>query len=187
VGRWEPNARGRLEEAALELYAQRGYDQVTVAEIAERAGLTERTFYRHFADKREVLFAGGLALEELLAAAVAGTPAEASAYAAVEAAMVQVAEVLRGRSAVAPRRQAIIEAHPELRERELGKMASWSVVLAEALRARGVEPQVAQVVAQAGVAVFRVAFEAWVRGGASQDPTAVVREAFEQLRAAAGD
>lgn len=187
MGRWEPNARGRLEEAALELYAQRGYDQVTVAQIAERAGLTERTFYRHFSDKREVLFAGGLALEELLATAVAESPADASPYAAVEAAMVRVAEVLQGRSEVAPRRQEIIEAHPELRERELGKMASWSRVLAEALQARGAEPQVAHVVAQAGVAVFRVAFETWVRDGAREDPTAVVREAFEQLRAAVGD
>lgn len=187
MGRWEPNARGRLEEAALELYAERGYDRVTVAEIAERAGLTERTFYRHFADKREVLFAGGLALEDLLATAVAEAPADVTPYAAVEAAMVRVAEVLKGRSEVAPRRQAIIEANAELRERELGKMASWSRVLAEALQARGAGQQVAHVVAQAGVAVFRVAFESWVRDGARQDPSAVVREAFGQLRAATGD
>jgi hypothetical protein len=57
--RWEPNARGRLEQAALALYGERGFENTTVAEIAARAGLTERTFFRHFADKREVLFAGG--------------------------------------------------------------------------------------------------------------------------------
>ena len=74
MGRWEPNARGRLEQAAMELYLERGFDQTTVAEIAERAGLTERTFFRHFADKREVLFAGAGALQELLVSAVAGAP-----------------------------------------------------------------------------------------------------------------
>ncbi|MER7370487.1 helix-turn-helix domain-containing protein, partial [Nonomuraea wenchangensis] len=74
MGRWEPNARGRLEEAALELYGERGYEQTTVAEIARRAGLTERTFFRHFADKREVLFGGGTLLEERLTAAVAAAP-----------------------------------------------------------------------------------------------------------------
>ena len=58
MGRWEPDARGRLMQAALELYGERGFEQTTVAEIAQRAGLTERTFFRHFADKREVLFSG---------------------------------------------------------------------------------------------------------------------------------
>ena len=74
VGRWEPDARGRLQKAALELYTERGFDQTTVAEIAERAGLTERTFFRYFADKREVLFAGSNVLQETLVAALAETP-----------------------------------------------------------------------------------------------------------------
>ena len=70
MSRWEPNARGRLEDAALELYTERGFDETTVAEIAERAGLTERTFFRHFADKREVLFGGQDALLELFVNAI---------------------------------------------------------------------------------------------------------------------
>ena len=78
MGRWEPNARGRLEQAALELYVERGFEQTTVAEIAERAGLTERTFFRHFADKREVLFAGSGVLQELLVTAVADAPDSAA-------------------------------------------------------------------------------------------------------------
>src|SRR5258708_12931612 len=77
MGRWKPDARGRLERAALELYGERGYEQTTVAEIAARAGLTERTFFRHFADKREVLFAGSTALRDLIVDAVAGAPASA--------------------------------------------------------------------------------------------------------------
>ena len=75
MSRWEPNARGRLEQAALELYSERGFDQTTVAEIAQRAGLTERTFFRHFADKREVLFGGSAFLGELMVAAVRDAPA----------------------------------------------------------------------------------------------------------------
>src|SRR6202035_2298884 len=85
MGRWEPNARGRLEQAALELYLERGFEQTTVAEIAKRAGLTERTFFRHFADKREVLFSGAGALEELLVSAVAGAPESSAPMAAVAA------------------------------------------------------------------------------------------------------
>ncbi|MFC9469870.1 helix-turn-helix domain-containing protein, partial [Streptomyces coelicoflavus] len=82
MGRWEPNARGRLEQAALELYVERGYEQTPVAEITKRAGLTERTFFRHFADKREVLFAGSSMLEELCAGAVAAAPPTAAPNAA---------------------------------------------------------------------------------------------------------
>ncbi|CAI9419460.1 TetR/AcrR family transcriptional regulator [Nocardioides sp. T2.26MG-1] len=187
MGRWEPNARGRLEEAALELYAERGYDQTTVAEIAQRAGLTERTFYRHFTDKREVLFSGGAALEELLVHAIEEAPEGTSAYAAVEAALDQVVAVLRERADVAPRRQAVIESHAELRERELGKLAAWSTAIATALRERGVEPRLAEIVAQTGVAVFRVAFETWIADTAHQDLGAIVADSFAQLRAAAAD
>src|ERR1700721_1862099 len=78
MGRWEPDARGRLAQAASPLYGERGFEQTTVAEIAERAGLTERTFFRHFADKREVLFAGADALRELLVDTVAKAPASAA-------------------------------------------------------------------------------------------------------------
>src|SRR5271163_940416 len=85
--RWEPNARGRLVQAAMELYSERGFEQTTVAEIAERAGLTERTFFRHFADKREVLFAGADALRELLVSTVAGAPESAAPIDAVATAL----------------------------------------------------------------------------------------------------
>ena len=87
MGRWEPNARGRLEQAALELYGERGFEQTTVAEIAERAGLTERTFFRHFADKREVLFGGAGALQEFLVSTVASAPDSAAPIDAVAAAL----------------------------------------------------------------------------------------------------
>src|SRR6516162_6467851 len=78
MGRWEPDARGRLAKAAMVLYAEQGFERTTVAEIAARAGLTERTFFRHFADKREVLFYGMERLRGLLARAVADAPASAA-------------------------------------------------------------------------------------------------------------
>jgi AcrR family transcriptional regulator len=186
VGRWEPGARGRLEEAALELYAEHGYDRTTVAQIAERAGVTERTFYRHFADKREVLFAGGHLMEEVLATAVAEAPAEASAYDVVAEALGRVATVLaEQRADHAPRRQAIIDAHSELRERELGKMASWAATLSRALEDRGVDARRAELVAQTGVAVFRVSFATWVADPHQHDIVADLRRSFDELRAAA--
>ena len=184
MGRWEPNARGRLEEAALELFAERGYDQTTVAAIAERAGLTERTFFRHFTDKREVLFAGGPVLEELLVTAVAEAPAEKPAYDVVAGALGQLAAILNERRELAPRRQVVIDAHAELRERELGKLASWADALSRALQERGEDPRLAGLVAQTGVAVFRSAFESWVVDAGNQDLTAILRDSFAELRVA---
>src|SRR5882757_4443634 len=101
MSRWQPNARGRLEQAALELYTERGFDQTTVAQIAERAGLTERTFFRRFADKREVLFAGSAQLQELLVQTVADAPATATPIDAVAAGIEAIGTVLqesRGRA-----------------------------------------------------------------------------------------
>src|ERR1700742_1876405 len=123
MGRLQPDARGRLEQAAPGLYGEGGYGGTTVAEIAERAGLTERTFFRHFADKREVLFQGAAVLEELFAKAVADDPPEATPIDAVAAGLLAAAELLPGLP-TARSRQAVILANPELQERELRKMAA---------------------------------------------------------------
>src|SRR5262245_7540340 len=123
MGRWKPAARGRLEQAALALYGERGFEQTTVAEIAERAGLTERTFFRHFADKREVLFAGAGRLEELLVRTVAGAPDSAAPIDAVAAGLEAAGALLQGRRGSARQRQRVIAANAELRERELLKLA----------------------------------------------------------------
>ena len=131
--RWEPNARGRLEQAALELYAERGFERTTVADIATRAGLTERTFFRHFADKREVLFAGAEELQELLVGTAAGARRPRTPIEAVAAALEAVSGWFRDRRERARRRQAVIAANAELQERELVKLAS---VAAGARRAR---------------------------------------------------
>src|SRR5579884_2686010 len=118
MARWEPDARGRLERAAFELFGESGYDSTTVAAIAERAGLTERTFFRYFADKREVLFSGARALEELLVSKVSTAPASLPPIEVIIAALDEMAStVFQDRREFARRRQAIIDAHPELQER----------------------------------------------------------------------
>ncbi|TDW21783.1 TetR family transcriptional regulator [Kribbella kalugense] len=163
MGRWEPDAAGRLREAAMALYAERGFDGTTVADIADAAGVTARTFFRHFADKREVLFAGSEQLEQHMVLALAEAPTEATPMEAVAAAVLASAEFFDGmRRDYSRRRAAVITATPELRERELIKMATLTSSLTKGLLDRGVAPDVAALAAETGVAVFRVAFERWL-------------------------
>jgi AcrR family transcriptional regulator len=183
MGRWEPNARGRLAEAALELFAERGYEQTTVADIAGRAGLTERTFFRHFADKREVLFSGQSELQDVLVSTVASAPDSAGPLAAVATAVAVVGASLQQNRDWARRRQEIITANPELRERDLIKLATLATSMAGALRDRGVPEPAATLAAEAGMAVFRVAFEHWVTGTGQPDLASAIRGSFDQLQA----
>ena len=145
----------------MELYGERGFEQTTVAEIAERAGLTERTFFRYFADKREVLFSGAEALQDLMVDAVCGAPASAAPLEAVGAGLEAAAALLQERAEFAHQRQLLIAANPELQERELIKLASLAAALADALRSRGINDPAAALTAEIGVAVFRTAFERW--------------------------
>src|SRR5215217_249946 len=119
MARWEPNAEGRLREAAMELFLERGYEQTTVADIAERAGLTSRTFFRYFADKREVLFVSSEAFEQPLVDALEAAPPDAPPMAAVAAALAAFAEMVGGNRERSRTRQAVIDSSAELREREL--------------------------------------------------------------------
>ena len=183
MGRWEPNARGRLERAALELFTERGFEQTTVTEIAARAGLTQRTFFRHFADKREVLFWGQGALRELLVNGIASAPASAAPLDAVAAALAAAGALLQERRDSARQRQAIIDANPELRERELIKLAMLGSAITEALRQRGVSDPAASLTAEAGIAVFKVAFERWVSGTAQADLPGLIRDSLSELKA----
>jgi AcrR family transcriptional regulator len=183
MSRWEPNARGRLEQAAMELYSERGFEQTTVAEIARRAGLTERTFFRHFADKREVLFWGAGALQELFVSTVASAPDSAAPLDAVAAALDAAGALLQERREFARRRQAIITANAELQERELIKLARLSAAVADTLRQRGVSDPAASLTAEAGIAVFRISFEAWISDTSQRDLSQHIRESLDELRA----
>jgi AcrR family transcriptional regulator len=180
--RWEPDAAGRLMTAAISLFEEQGYDDTTVAQIAARAGLTKRTFFRYFSDKREVLFGGSQELQRRWLEAVAAAPADASPLTAVTAGFDPVAEMFTERHAFARTRAAIIEANPDLQERELIKLQNLVGAIEATLAERGVPANAAILAAHAGVTVFHVAFARWL---AQDNPTAFRRlmdESLEELR-----
>jgi len=182
MGRWEPDARGRLAKAAMALYAEQGFEQTTVAEIAARAGLTERTFFRHFADKREVLFYGMEMMRDLLMRAVADAPASATAMEAVGAAFQAAGAMLQENPERVRLRDAIVSANAELRERELIKLAAFAAAVAGALRDRGIPEPTASLAAETGVAIFKVAFARWASEPGQPDLPGIVGELMEELR-----
>jgi AcrR family transcriptional regulator len=182
MARWQPDAHGRLEAAAFELFRERGFDQTTVTDIAARAGLDKRTFYRLFGDKREALFSGGKLLEEVLVKAVAET--DAAPFETVIAAFHQVAdEIFADRLDLVRVRQSIIEGSPELQERELRKTGSLAAAVAAALRAKGVGETTATLATESGFTVFRVAFACWVAPGSDASLTDLIAEVAAELRA----
>jgi AcrR family transcriptional regulator len=181
VGRWEAGASGRLREAAMQLYVERGFEQTTVAEIAQRAGLTARTFFRHFADKREVLFAGSEVLQERLVQAVAEAPAAATPMRVVAAALDAAGAMLGQSREHSRQRQSVISANAELRERELIKMATLAATVADGLRRRGVPETDAALAAEAGIVVLRVGFERWLNEPGEADLTEIMRAALDRL------
>jgi len=182
VGRWEPGAGDRLREAALTLYLERGFEQTMVADIADRAGVTARTFFRYFADKREVLFDRSAELERSALAALEAAPATASTLEAVAAALSAAADLIGQDRELARKRQAVIMSTADLRERELIKLADLSAALAEGLRRRGVPAAEAALATEAGSAVYRVAFQRWVdTEDGTLDLHEAIRQSFTQL------
>lgn len=168
----------------MELYAERGFESTSVAEIAERAGLTERTFFRHFADKREVLFYGSGALQEFLVARAEEAPRSAAPFDVIVSALVRAAtDVFEERREFAQRRQAVIAANAELQERELIKLATLASALADALRRRGVADPAASLAAEAGISLFKVAFQRWVDDPGVQTLSQIMHELSEEMTA----
>jgi AcrR family transcriptional regulator len=185
MGRWEPNARGRLEQAAMALFETRGYDRTTVEEIAARAGVTERTFFRYFADKREVLFGGAKDLERLIVDTIANVPAATVPFDAVIAAVQATASIFEERRGYARKRRGIITTHADLQERELIKLATLASATAHGLRRRGVAASAADLVAELGIAIFKNALERWVDDKEQRPLSRHIQAAVEELKAVA--
>jgi AcrR family transcriptional regulator len=185
VARWRPNASERLVLAALELFAERGYENTTVVEIAERAGLTKSTFFRHFLDKREVLFGGetmtGLLFEGVAAAPATDTPLAAIAYALDAVGREAFTAGLREFSA---RRRAVIAASPELQEREALKGLALVVSMTNALKLRGVPDLVSCVAAELGGLALKLAYERWSDATDGDEFSDVARRTLDELQAA---
>jgi len=181
--RWEPGTRERLQAAALELFATRGYEQVTAAEIAQSVGLTERTFFRNFGDKREVLFHGQERFLQVFVDGVDEAPPDATP-------LELIASVLRAAAAFFPDerrpysrlRQTVIDANPALLEREQHKIAGVAATLAAALRARGIVEPTATLAAQSAASVFGVSFGQWIREGESRSFADIASDVLGELR-----
>ena len=178
--RWEADAAGRLQRAALELFDERGFDRTTVAEIAKRAGLNERSFYRYFADKREVLFDGDGNLEAYLTQALEAAPAGLSPLDAMLAILADAARMFLPKELLRTR-ERVIEANPQLRERELIKMAAIHAALVSTLQARGADETTARIAADMAISIWRVAAGRWLHGDDSTF-AAEVRDVTGQLR-----
>lgn len=174
-------ARNRLEQAALELYTEHGYDQTTTAQIAARAGLNERTYFRHFPDKREVLFQVEATQQRALARALAAVPDDVGPLHAVLHAFRSMAPDLENRRSLAEQRHRIIAATPALRERELTKEAALGLVVAEALRARGVPDWPATLLAQVTTSALGHAIHTWTADPSTTIDDLIVR-AFAHLQ-----
>ncbi|MFJ2158935.1 TetR family transcriptional regulator [Streptomyces sp. NPDC087856] len=176
------DARRRLQQAALELYQERGFDQTTTAQIAARAGVNERTFFRHFPDKREVLFAGEADLRAALVQEVADAPDGLQPLDVLLCAFRKAGRILEDNRPFSEPRLEIIARTPALRERDLAKGASLTEALAQALRERDVPARLADLAAQTGWATFHHAAQAWI-----DDPSrrldAHLLQAFDDLRA----
>jgi AcrR family transcriptional regulator len=184
VVRWEPGAKERLQAAALELFVERGFEQTTVQDIAARAGLTERTFFRHFTDKREVLFTGQAEYEDHHLRGVREAPDGESAFGYAVAAITAAADFFPDeRRPWSRRRQTVIDANPALLERELLKRASLGVALTQALCDRGVPAPDAPLAAETAVTVFHVAFRLWIAEGEERGLAEIERAVLAQLGA----
>ncbi|MFZ0090625.1 MAG: TetR family transcriptional regulator [Solirubrobacteraceae bacterium] len=177
----QADAHARVEAAALSLFTQKGYAHTTVDDIVDGAGLARRTFFRHFANKREVLFWGHSTLQEAHAGAVAATPEGSSPLEMAAAALNAAADIMRPRKALIRQRQAVIAANVELQERELLKRSQLSHALAQALTARGVDPFAAAVTAEAALGAYGIAFRGWAEGR-SEDLHTSVSAALDALR-----
>ena len=175
-------ARARLREAALELYRDQGYDATTTAAIAARAGVTERTYFRHFPDKREVLFDGEGELFDVMTAAITFGPADSSPLALVLHAYCAAAPLFVAGRPIAQQRARIIATSPALMERAHAKAVALTEAVVAALRERGTSEPTARLAAGAGAAVFERATHAW-DGTSAPGLTALVAEATDELRA----
>ena len=180
--RWEPGTKERLQAAALDLFATQGFEQTTAAEIAQAVGLTERTFFRHFSDKREVLFYGQQQFLQAFVDGMDAAPPDASPLEVVACALDAAASFFPDEYRPYSRtRQSVIDQNPALRERERHKMAGLAATVAGTLRARGIGEPAATLAAESGASVFGVAFAQWIRDGETRSLSAITADVLREL------
>lgn len=182
MGRWEPDARERLERAALELFTEQGFADTTVPQITARAGLTTRTFFRHFSDKREVLFAGEHDVPAQVAQLMADAPAALTPMALIgQGLQTFAATQFQGRREQLQARRAVIDADEGLRERELSKLSALSDAMSTGFQHRGVDPLTATLAAQIAVTVISASIARWLDSDGQQPLAEMVLETLQAL------
>lgn len=182
MSRWQPDARGRLERAAIELFLSKGFPDTTVPEIADRAGLTTRTFFRHFSDKREVLFGAEAELPGVVSGVLADAPSDLTPLGLVEFGLTRVAASrFDGLRDFLRARRSIIVTDVGLQERELRKNAALGDVIRESLASRGYDTLAGSIAARIAVAVFTLSLDRWLDGDDESLET-LVAEAFATTR-----
>ncbi|MGW5715873.1 helix-turn-helix domain-containing protein [Amycolatopsis sp. NPDC003865] len=184
MARWDPGTADRLRKAALELYAEHGYDAVTVTQIAERAGITRRSYFRYFPDKREVLFAGAEQLPPAVGEAVLAAEEAESPLRTALGALVEVGTQVTRLVDPSPERRAVIASSAELRERERSKAAAITAAIRDALERRGTAPELAKPAAQAAAIILGDAFDRWIDANGAEDFPAYLDAAAEAFREA---
>lgn len=186
MARWSPDARERLECAAVELFTEQGFAATTVPEITARAGLTTRTFFRHFADKREVLFADA-EIPDFVAGLMADAPASVEPMALIVGGLQSVAETrFDGRRDDIRARRAIVRSDDGLRERELRKRAAMSEAIRDGFVARGVASAKAALIAEISVSVLAVSMDQWLDQDTERPLFEIIRETFDSLKVLVG-
>ncbi|MGC4942623.1 TetR/AcrR family transcriptional regulator [Kribbella sp. DT2] len=189
MARWEPGARERLVVAAIDLFTEQGYDTTTVAQIAERAGVTKSTFFRYFPDKRDLLVAGQETLCRLLTEGIADAPEDATPLAAVAAGLERASGAMGPvNREFGPRLKAAIAASTELQERDALKSVGLAAAMTTALIARGVPDPIAQLAGEFGVLAFKQGYAEWSEGDhdAGDELAPYTLAALDSLRAATG-
>src|ERR1700722_12739618 len=185
MARWEPDARERLVRAALGLFAEHGYDNTTAAQIAERAGLTKSTFFRHFPDKRDVLAAGQDTLCQLFEEGIGSAPASATPLEAVAAGLDAAAEAFTPeRRDMGRKMRAAIAASSELQERDTLKRVGLAMAITDALKIRGVPDPTARLAAEIGILALRTAHARWSDPNNRQELALLARESLHELQTA---
>jgi AcrR family transcriptional regulator len=187
MARWEPGAAERLQKAALDLFATQGFEQTTAAEIAQSAGLTQRTFFRHFSDKRDVLFHGQDHFVQAFLVGVDAAAADASPMDVIASALASATSIFGNeRRPYSLMRQSVIDNNPALQERERHKLAGLAVELADALRARGITEPAATLAAESGATVFSVAFSGWLRESGQRTLADITHSVLDELLSLSG-
>ena len=181
MGRWAPDARERIVLAGLDLFTEQGYDATTVAQIAERAGITKSTFFRHFPDKRELLVAGQEALSLLLAEGIAQAPADATPLEAVAAGLERASSAMGPANRdLGPKLKAAVAASTELQERDALKSVGMARAMTTALVARGIAAPTAHLAGELGVLAFKLGYTSWSESDRS-DGTGLAEHALAAL------